>query len=55
MAGGPGSIVMRSSGTRSITVGTSKTGWGRIVAPLKREARIPAFSPKAWKKGLMIR
>ena len=42
-------------GTRSITAGTSKTGWGRIVAPLISEARIPALSPKAWKNGLTMR
>jgi hypothetical protein len=55
MAGGPGSMVMRSSATRAITLGTSNTGWGTMVAPLTRQARIPAFSPKAWKNGLMMR
>jgi hypothetical protein len=55
MAGGPGSIVTRSSATRRITLGTSKTGWGMIVAPFSRQARMPALSPKAWKKGLTIR
>ena len=55
MAGGPGSIVMRSSSTRRITAGTSNTGWGTIVAPFKRQARMPAFSPNAWKNGLTMR
>ncbi len=55
MAGGPGSIVMRSSATRRITDGTSNTGCGTIVAPLMSAARMPAFNPKAWKKGLMMR
>ena len=40
--------------TRRITDGTSKTGWGMIVAPRNRQARIPALSPKAWKNGLTM-
>ena len=55
MAGGPGSIEIRSCGTRAITDGTSKTRWGTIVAPVIRQARMPALRPKEWKNGLMIR
>ena len=55
MAGGPGNIEMRSSATRAITAGTSNTGWGTNVAPVRRQATIPALSPKAWKKGLTTR
>ena len=46
---------MRSSSTRRITLGTSNTGWGTIVAPVMRQARMPAFSPKQWKNGLTMR
>ena len=55
MAGGPGSTEIRSAGTRRITDGTSNTGWGIIVAPVIRQARIPALRPKEWKNGLTIR
>ena len=55
MEGGPGSIVTRSTGMRSITEATSNTGWGIMAAPVMRQASIPAWSPKEWKKGLTIR
>ena len=55
MAGGPGSTDTRSVGMRAITEGTSNTGWGIIVAPVIRQARIPALRPKEWKNGLTIR
>ena len=55
MAGGPGSTDTRSARTRAITEGTSNTGWGIIVAPVIRQARIPALRPKEWKNGLTIR
>ena len=55
MAGGPGSIVMRSSATRRMTEGTSKIGCGTSVAPFNKQARMPAFNPKEWKNGLMTR
>ena len=48
-------MVMRSSPIRRITAGTSKTGWGTSVTPLMRQARMPAFRPKAWKKGFTTR
>ena len=55
MAGGPGSMVIFSSSTRRMTAGTSNTAWGMMVAPLMRQARMPAFSPNEWKNGLMMR
>ena len=55
IAGGPGSMLMRSSTTRRITAGTSNTGCGTIVAPFSTHARIPALSPNAWKNGLIMR
>jgi hypothetical protein len=47
--------VIRSSSTRRITLGTSNVGWGTIVAPFTRQARMPALSPNVWKKGLITR
>ena len=55
MAGGPGSMVIDSSSTRCITWVTSNTGWGTIVAPTMRLARMPAFNPNEWKNGLTTR
>ena len=55
IAGGPGSMLIRSSTTRRITAGTSNTGCGTIVAPFKMHARIPAFNPNAWKNGFTMR
>ncbi len=55
MAGGPGSIEIRSSGTRAITEGRSNTGWGTMVEPVMRQARMPALSPNEWKNGLTMR
>ena len=49
--GGPGSIVMRSSATRRMTLGTSNTGWGWMVAPVRTHASTPDFSPAVWKNG----
>ena len=53
--GGPGSIVMRSRSMRSTTASASKTATGSIVAPRKKEVISPAFSPKVWKYGLIIK
>ena len=53
--GGPGSIVMRSAAMSSTTRSTSKTGTGSIVAPRRNDATSPAFNPKVWKYGLIIR
>ena len=44
-----------SSWTRFITGGTSNTAWGMIVAPFRKQARMPALSPKEWKNGLTMR
>ena len=49
--GGPGSIVMRSSATSAITVGTSNTACGMIVAPFSTHASTPDFNPAVWKNG----
>ena len=38
-----------------MTLGTSNTGWGTIVAPVITQARIPALSPNVWKNGFTIR
>ncbi len=50
-AGGPGSMVMRSSRTRSASEATSNTAWGTIVDPVSTDASTPDFSPAVWKKG----
>ena len=55
MAGGPGSTDTRSAPMRAITDGTSNTGCGIIVAPVIKQARMPALRPKEWKNGLTIR
>ena len=53
--GGPGSIVMRSASTISTTRSMSNTATGTIVAPRRNDATRPAFKPKVWKYGLIIR
>ena len=37
---------MRSSATRCITVSTSNTAWGTIVAPVRMQARMPGLQPE---------
>lgn len=53
--GGPGSIVIRSASTSSTTRSRSNTDSGTIVAPRRNDATKPAFNPKVWKYGLIIR
>ena len=55
MAGGPGSIVMRSWSTRAITDGASNTGCGTMTEPVRMHASTPDLSPAVWKKGYAIR
>ncbi len=49
--GGPGSIVIRSAATRSITGTTSNTAWGTMVAPRRTQASTADFNPAVWKNG----
>ena len=53
--GGPGSIVMCSRSMRSITVSMSNAATGSIVAPRRKDVTSPAFKPKVWKYGLIIK
>ena len=46
---------MRSAATWASTAGTSNTGSGTIVAPLMKQAMIPALYPKVWKNGFTTR
>ncbi len=55
MVGGPGSTETRSSSIRCMAPSTSKTGSGIMVAPVIRQAKIPALYPKVWKNGLTMR
>ena len=53
--GGPGSTEMRSLATWASTGGTSNTGSGTMVAPLMKQATMPALYPNVWKNGLTTR
>ena len=43
IVGGPGSTVMRCSATTRIACSGSKVSWGIRVAPVCRQARMPAL------------
>jgi hypothetical protein len=48
-------MLIRSDSIAASAASTSKTGSGTIVAPVIRQARMPALYPNVWKNGLMIR
>ena len=47
--------MIRSVSISRIARAASKTAIGTMVAPLTRQARMPALKPKLWKNGFTTR